>query len=268
MQAENQADALGVLGANQAGAQRTSFGGFGGSLGALGEGVAPRGLRCVAQDVLDVTASAQAIAYVTKDTRADGSVFASFYLCEWDTLCSRPISESMYCQMKFGAAGSVAATQLPERLTCCAARLPDGGCAVLQADSTLRLLRPDGRPGAQFALEYQGAPAGGIACDPVGDGDLWFSVPKRGSVVRFSLQSREMTLRVGGADDFAQPTGLFLQGHSLFVCCVGDHTVRMLHLPACTLGESVAFKGQPDQYFAVFRRRFVRMRNALYVCEQ
>ena len=62
-------------------------------------------LATIAVNVVDVAANGQAIAYAQRDTKADGSAFASFYLCDWGSLQSRPISEAAYLQVKFGEIG-------------------------------------------------------------------------------------------------------------------------------------------------------------------
>jgi len=219
-------------------------------------------LHPIARQIVDVAADEQAIAYVKKETKADGSVFASFYFCDWETLQSRPATEPAYLRLKFGEAGARAADYLGEFFTCRAARLPDGGCAALRSDGNLCLFRPDGSLGAFFPLEYRGAPAYDIA----GEGDgLWFTAPGRDAVALFSLRTREISLRVGGAGVFAQPTGLFRHAHNLFVCNAGSGAVKTLQLPAYEVVGTTQFDIPPEKYFAVFRRRFVWMDGALYV---
>jgi len=219
-------------------------------------------LVTIAANVVDVAANGQAIAYAQRDTKADGSAFASFYLCDWGSLLCRPISEAAYLRMKFGEAGPSVAESLAEYFTCRAARLPDGGCAVLRADSVLRLFRPDGRVGASFELEYQGCDAYDIASDGT---DLWFTVPARGALVQFSLQERDMVMRVGGHGVFPRATGVTRSQGALWVCCV--HEVKALLLPGLELGERIYLGDLLEKFFAVFGRRFVWMGGALYACE-
>jgi len=220
-------------------------------------------LLTIAMNVLDVAANGQAIAYAQRDTKADGSAFASFFLCDWGSLQCRPISETAYLQMKFGEIGGYVADNLVEYFTCRASRLADGGCAVLRADSVLRLFRPDGRLGASFTLEYQGCDAYDIACDGT---DLWFTVPARGALVQFSLQERGMVLRVGGHGVFPRATGITRTKDRLHVCCV--HEVKTLLLPGLELGGRTYLGDLLEKYFVVFGRRFVWMGGALYACEE
>ena len=219
-------------------------------------------LATIATNVVDVAANGQAIAYAQRDTKADGSAFASFYLCDWGSLQCRPISESAYLQLKFGASGGYVAESLVEYFTCRAARLADGGCAVLRADSVLRLFRPDGRLGASFPLEYQDCDAYDIACDGT---DLWFTVPARGAVVQFSLQERDMVMRVGGHGVFPRATGITRTQAGLHVCCV--HEVKTLLLPSLELGDRLYLGDLLEKFFVIFGRRFVWMGGALYACE-
>lgn len=219
-------------------------------------------LTKIAAQVMDVAANGQAIAYAARDTKADGSVFASFYLCDWGSLQCRPISEAAYLQLKFGEIGGYVADRLAEYYTCRAVRLADGGCAVLHADSTLQLFRPDGRPGASFSLRYQGCDAYDIA----GDGtDLWYSVPARGALVQYSLQDHEMVMRVGGHGVFPHVTGVTRVANALWSCCV--HEVKSLLLPDCELGERLYMGDALEKFYSVFGRRFIWMGGALYACE-
>jgi len=219
-------------------------------------------LLTIAMNVVDVAANGQAIAYAQRDTKADGSVFASFYLCDWGSLQCRPITEGAFLQLKYGEIGGYVAESLVEYFTCRAARLPDGGCAVLRADSVLRLFRPDGRVGASFELEYQGCDAYDIACDGT---DLWFTVPARGALVRFSLQERDMVMRVGGHGVFPRATGVTRAQNALWVCCV--HEVKSLLLPDLELGERIYLGDLLEKFFVVFGRRFVWMGGTLYACD-
>ena len=220
-------------------------------------------LVTIAENVIDVAANGQTIAYAQRDTKADGSAFASFYLCDWGSLQTRPITETAYLQLKFGDIGGYVAENLVDYFTCRAARLPDGGCAVLRADSVLRLFRPDGRAGASFALEYQGCDAYDIACDGT---DLWFTAPSRGALVQFSLQERDMAVRVGGHGVFPRATGVTLSRGALWVCCV--HEVKSLLLPELELGERVYVGDLLEKYFEVFGRRFVWMGGALCAADE
>jgi len=220
-------------------------------------------LFTIAANVIDVAANGQAIAYAQRDTKADGSVVVSFSLCDWGSLQCRPISEMAYLQLKFGDSGGFVAENLVEYFTCRAARLPDGGCAVLRADSVLRLFRPDGRLGASFPLEYQGCDAYDIACDGA---ELWFTVPTRGALVQFSLQEREMAMRVGGQGVFPRATGVTRVQDKLYVCCV--HEVKTLLLPQLELGERLYLGDLLEKYFEVFGRRFVWIGHALCACEE
>lgn len=218
-------------------------------------------LRGISQQIWDVAATEQAIAYAKKDTKADGSVFASFHFCDWETMQVRAISEAAYLQIKFGNVGAYVAEALGEILTCRAARLPDGGCAVLRTDSMLELFRPDGRSGAKLFLNYQQAPAYDIV---YADGGLWYTVPSRDAVVKLSLQTREMELRVGGQGVFARPLGLTAAGGSLFLACARAKEIKQLQLPGYELGGSIVLGGAPEKYFTVFRREFVWMGEGLF----
>ena len=220
-------------------------------------------LQLIAPQVLDVAANELAITYARRDTKP-GGVFASYYYCDWETLQVRPIAESTFLNFKFGDVGSSVADTLGEVFSCRAARLPDGGCAVLRADGVMNLFRPSGGLGGSFALEYNQCVAYDIACC---GGDIWFTAPKRDAVVQFSLEEREMILRVGGEGVFPSPMGLSKQGGALKVCCVGAKTVKTLQLPDCTLGETLAFEEEfsaPDRFFSVFRRDFLCMQGNLY----
>jgi len=219
-------------------------------------------LKLISTQVLDVAANELAITYARRELKP-GGFFASYYHCDWETLQTRPIAESTFLNFKFGEVGGHLAETLGEVFSCRAARLPDGGCAVLRADGDLCLFRPDGALGGAFPLEYNQCPA----YDIVYAGDLWFTAPKRGAVVRFSLERREMVLRVGGENVFLSPLGLSKQGSALKICCIGSKEVKTLHLPDYSLGETHFFSGEfsaPDRFFSVFRRHFFCLRNNLY----
>jgi len=217
-------------------------------------------LQCIARQVIDIAANHSEIAYAKRDTKADGSVFASFHFIDWETLQRRPVSEGVFLQMKFGNLGSCIADALGEPFSCRAVPLPDGGCAVLRTDSMLCLFRPDGSMGAQFFLGYRDAPAFDIVSD--GNDGLWYTVPARDTIALFSLHRREMELRVGGTGMFARPMGIAKTGSDLLVSCKDE--VKTLLLPDCEPGERIRVNMPFEKYVSVFQRGFVWMGNELY----
>jgi len=219
-------------------------------------------LRSIAQHVVDVAATEHAIAYAKRDTKADGSVFVSYFFIDWETLQARQVNEGLFLQVKFGDLGPYVADTLAEPFSCRAARLPDGGCVVLRADSMLCLFRPDGRLGSQFFLGYRDAPAYDIISD--GGSGLWYTVPGRDAIALFSLSNRRMELRVGGAGTFNQPTGITKAGNELLVSCAGE--VQTLLLPSYELGRAIPVGAEYEKYYSIFRRHFIWAGKELYAC--
>jgi len=223
-------------------------------------------LKLISTQVLDVAANELAIAYARRDMKS-GGLSASYYYCDWETLQTRSIAESTFLSLKFGDIGGRVAETLDEVFSCRAASLPDGGCAVLRANGSLYLFRPNGALGGAFPLEYNQCPAYDLVFS---GGDIWFTAPKRDAVVQFSLERREMILRVGGEGVFPSPMGLSRQGSALKICCVGAKQVKTLLLPDCSLSETLSFEEEfsaPDRFFSVFQRDFLCMRNNLYAVE-
>ena len=217
-------------------------------------------LQCIARQVIDIAANHSEIAYAKRDTKADGSVFASFHFIDWETLQHRPVSEGVFLQMKFGNLGACVADALGEPFSCRAAPLPDGGCAVLRTDSMLCLFRPDGSMGTQFFLGYRDGPAYDLVSD--GNGGIWFTVPTRDAIALFSLHRREMELRVGGTGMFTRPMGISKTGNDLFVSCKGG--VKTLLLPSYEPGMSIPVDEPFEKYVSVFQRRFLWMDDGLF----
>jgi len=224
-------------------------------------------LHCIAQQVLDVAATNSEIAYVKRDTKADGSVFVSFHFVDWETLACRKISQGVYLQMKFGDMGPYVADALDEPFSCRAAMLPDGGCAVLHADAMVSLFRPDGsKSSSQFFLGYRDAPAYDIASH--GNG-LWFTAPARNAIALYSLGSRAIELRIGGPNLFNRPVGIALTGNALMVSCVGGSgEVVPLFLPSYDLGDAIELMAPCEKYFTVFGRAFLWMGNELHAVKK
>ncbi|MDR1928239.1 MAG: hypothetical protein LBQ33_06340 [Oscillospiraceae bacterium] len=218
-------------------------------------------LQLLARGVCDVAATQQSLAYAKKDTKADGTVFASFFLCDWETLQCREIPEMAYLRVKFGELGARAADWFGETLTCRAARLPDGGLAVIGADFLLHLFRPDGAHASAIPLLYQDAPAYDLICD---DDSLWCTVPQRNVLLQYSLAAREVRLRVGGSGVFPQPMGIFRQLDSAFVCCVGSKDVKSFDLARYEVTGFLPFSQAPKKFFRIFRRHFVWLESGLY----
>ena len=213
-------------------------------------------LRLLAEQVLDAAADAHTFACAVRDTRAVDSAFASFFLCDWETLERRQVPWSVYAQLKFGCCASTVGNWLPRPLTSKAAPLADGGCAVLEpVGGALHLFRPDGSHGASFPLLYGDIPAYDLIA--AGEDLLWFTVPDRGALVRYSINRREITLRVGGTDTFPLPHGLTRNADTLWVCCAGSDEAKAFSMPDLEITETLPFRAPPEKLFRVYSRVFV-----------
>ncbi|MDR2648038.1 MAG: hypothetical protein LBB67_07965 [Oscillospiraceae bacterium] len=213
--------------------------------------------------VTAVTATNDAIVYAAKDTKV-GVAFASFFFCDAISLRSHPVSESHFLQTKFGSLGGSIAAFMGEGLTCQAAPLPDGGCAVLDTNSVLHLFRPDAVHAAAFPLEYQNAPAFDIAVDGT---SLWYSVPAKNALVQFSLATREVLLRVGSRDVFPRPLGLSRLPGTLLAACA-DGEAKQLSLTNYEMTQSVFCMERLEKYFAVLHQSFALVGDRLYALIQ
>jgi hypothetical protein len=215
-------------------------------------------LRLLAESVLDAAADAHTFGYAVKDTKAVDSAFASFFLCDWETLECRRVPEAVYLQLKFGGCAASAAACLAQPVLCKAAPLQDGGCAALEPPSsgggTLHLFRPGGDPAAHFPLRYGETDAYDIVAQ---EDSLWFTVPERGALVRFSLSLREPTLRAGGNGIFRQPRGITRNADTLWVCCAGSKEAKAFALGDLEVTETLAFPAPPEKLFRVYSRMFV-----------
>ncbi|MDR1464421.1 MAG: hypothetical protein LBJ11_03865 [Oscillospiraceae bacterium] len=219
-------------------------------------------LRLLADRILDMAATEQELAYIREDTGADGAAFGSFFLCDWESFHSVPITKQEYIHLKFGAAAPAIEATLGDYLSCAGARLPKGGCAVLFPDGEMHWFRSDGAYGGGAALLYQNSPAQEIAC--LGDGAVWATIPDRNALVRFSVRDQSVLLRVGGEGVFPRPTGLFRSLEQLLVCCEGNATVSAMTTDSYEAAVLRRFPEPPRRFIRVFGQEFVWMGSGLY----
>lgn len=211
-------------------------------------------LRLLAESVLDAVADTHNFGYAVRDTKAVNSAFASFFLCDWESLECRQVAESVFMRLKFGGSAAAITEWLARPLACRAAPLADGGCAVLEpASGALHLFRPGGSHASSFSLRYDDAPAYDLVAE---DNNLWFTVPEHGALVRFSINRRDITLRVGNGGTFPIPRGLTRRTDTLWLCCAGSNEAKAFSIPELDITETLAFPAPPEKLFHVFSREF------------
>ncbi|MDR3313755.1 MAG: hypothetical protein LBS96_04780 [Oscillospiraceae bacterium] len=211
-------------------------------------------LRLLADSVLDAAADAHTFGYAVRDTKAVDAAFASFFFCDWETLESRRVPEAVYMQLKFGGCAAAAAAWLAQPLRCKAAILPDGGCAALEpAGGMLHLFRPGGDHASSFTLCYADVAAHDLVAQ---EDSLWFTVPERGALARFSLNQRELTLRAGGNGIFRLPRGITRNADTLWVCCAGSNEAKAFSLTELEVTETLELPAPPEKIFRVYSRMF------------
>ncbi|HIT53895.1 MAG TPA: hypothetical protein IAD07_08145 [Candidatus Fimivicinus intestinavium] len=175
-----------------------------------------------------------------------------------------PVRRKAYLRRKFGPGYERIVERLGDYVSCDAACLPDGETVVLYPGGELGFFSKEGRPCWRGAFTYRGCGVSGLAADGA---FFWSAVPEQNAVVRFSVATKKVVLRVGGGAShvFDGPCTLARYGRALYVCNERAHSISTVSLDRYVVRDYQHFHEPVYQFFRWQEEELAVLRSGVYL---
>ncbi len=221
--------------------------------------------KIVDDSIIDIVPFTYGFVYAKKETDESGNTRAAFYCYNAQTKKVEAVRCSGYMMTKFGENFEKIAEDVGNFIFCDAVTLPVGGESVaLTSDSKMHVLDKTGEKIWAEELCYRESPVKGLAAD---DDCVWFVVPEKNSIVRFSPTSRKVYTRIGGNETttFDDPVGVTKLGYYLFVSCAKSKKIRKIDLQTYSIKDYRVFDEEVYKFFKILGKEYVLLKSGFYM---
>lgn len=220
--------------------------------------------KIVDENIIDIVPFKSGFVYAKKESDENGSVRAAFYCYNAQTRKVEAVRRSAYMYTKFGEGYESIGEIVDNFIFCDTANLPVGGYSViLTPDSKMYLLDKEGKLEWTEELCYRESPVKGLTAD---DDCVWFVVPEKNSIVRFSPTAKKVYTRIGGNETttFDDPVGVTKIGYNLYVSCANSKKIRKIDLQTYSIKDYKLFDEEVYKYFKIQGKEYVLLKSGFY----
>jgi len=193
----------------------------------------------------------------------EGMIEISYKMISFDTRRITDIAKNIYMINKFGNSYKAMEKLCSNYITAKSIILPGGKVFLLHDDGVAQVVDADGEPLWTGSLVYHNQLPSDVLL--FADG-LWVAYEKANVLLKYSLQTMRMELRVGNsASPFGGPCDLFEEAGEIIVCNKDSRKIMSINLDTYNVLEYEEFEEALLQYVCVKGYRFVVLESGLYV---
>ncbi len=221
--------------------------------------------KIVDDSIIDIVPFTYGFVYAKKETDESGNVRAAFYCYNAQTKKVDAVRRTGYLHTKFGENYEKITSEIGNFIFCDAVTLPVGGDSViLFPESKMCVLDSQGDVVWEEELCYRESPVKGLTAD---DDCVWFVVPEKNSIVRFSPTARKVYTRIGGNETttFDDPVGVTKAGNFLYVSCANSKKIRKIDLQTYSIKDYRIFDEPVRKFFRVLGKEYVLLESGFYM---
>lgn len=221
--------------------------------------------KIVDDSIIDIVPFTYGFVYAKKETDEGGSTRAAFYCYNAQTRKVEAVRRTGYLHTKFGENFEKIAKEIGNFIFCDAVTLPVGGeTVILTPQSKMYVFDKDGNTQCEENLCYRDSPVKGLAAD---DDCVWFVVPEKKSIVRFSPTAIKVYTRIGGNETstFEDPVGVSKIGNFLFISCAESKKIRKIDLQTYSIKDYRIFDEPVYKFFRVLGKEYVLLKSGFYM---
>ena len=162
--------------------------------------------KIVDDSILDIVPFTYGFVYAKKEVDESGNARAAFYSYNAQSKKVEAVRRTGYLHTKFGENFEKIVESVKNFIFCDSVILQNGECIVLTSDSRMYVFDAEGKIDWEENLCYRESPVRGLSAD---DDCIWFVVPEKNSIVRFSTSAQKVYTRIGGNETttFDDPVG-------------------------------------------------------------
>ncbi len=221
--------------------------------------------KIVDDSILDIVPFTYGFVYAKKEVDEKGSARAAFYSYNAQSRKVEAVRRTGYLHTKFGENFEKITECVPNFIFCDAATLPVGGeTVVTTSDSKMYVFDNQGNIMWDTPLCYRGSPVRGLAAD---DDCVWFVVPEKNSIVRFSPSLQKVYTRIGGNETttFDDPVGVTKTGSFLYISCSNSKKIRKIDMQTYSVKDYRIFDEPVIKFFRMLDKEYVLLKSGFYM---
>ncbi|NMP36911.1 MAG: hypothetical protein GX051_02120 [Clostridiales bacterium] len=214
-------------------------------------------------DIIDIIPFSKGLIFARKESLQNDSVKVSFFSYDLNTERAAPVTKGVYLLNKFGSAYKPIVEQIGDYISCDVAALPGSQTSVVYPTGEMGLFDPEGVLYWTGDLMYHDFPVRGVAAD---NKHIWCVVPDNNSVIRYSLASEKVVLRIGGdrSTAFASPVSLNIFDGELYICNQGTCRIRTINLKDYSVKDYKVFEEPVHRYIRSCGKEIVVLNSGVY----
>ena len=215
-------------------------------------------------DIIDIIPYAKGVLFVRKENLDDDNIKVTFFAYDIAENTISPVSKNIYLLNKLGPAYEPISAQLGDYASCDAGILPDRSVFVIYPGGEIGLFGKDGSLLSTGDLIYHDEPASGVAVE---NNHVWCTVPKLNSIIRFSVESNKVVMRMGSptTPTFNEPVCATLVNGKIFVCCRKDCSIKVIDLKNYSISDYLRFDEPVHKYIVSCGKEFVVLSSGTYM---
>ncbi len=185
---------------------------------------------------------------VEKKPVIDSSHFkAAYYVIDFNEKTKEVLTKGAYLLKKFGSAYVSIIKTIPNFVQCNAAVLYDKRVLVIYPNGETGIFDRNGELSWTGFLRYHDKAVVGLALDGK---YFWTLCPEEHCVIRYSAQTMQLDLRIGGLDakTFISPTHISLDNGDVYICS-SNNIVRKIDKNNFTVSDYLRFDEPIRQFY-------------------
>ncbi|MCD7774183.1 MAG: hypothetical protein LUG85_03420 [Clostridiales bacterium] len=214
-------------------------------------------------NIIDIVPFSKGLIFIRRDEQPDGTNKASFFSYDAFSGEFTSVTKGVYLLNKFGMAYEQLTSRLSDFVTCEAVKLPNHHTIVIYPTGEMGQFDENGRLSKMGDLYYSNAPARDAAFD---GSSIWCAVPQRNAVIRYSLSTQKIVMRIGGDDNtaFNMPISVSFYADSLFVCNRGSNEIRCINIDTLNVSDYLEFQEPVNKYYRFKDKEIVVLDSGVY----
>lgn len=220
--------------------------------------------KIVDDSILDIVPFTYGFVYAKKEVDESGNARAAFYCYNAQSKKVEAVRRTGYLHTKFGDNFEKIVQSVPNFIFCDAVQLRNGQSVVLSSESRMHVFDKDGNTEWAENLCYRDSLVRGLAAD---DDCIWFVVPEKNSIVRFSTTAQKVYTRIGGNETttFDDPVGVTKSGPFLYISCGKSKKIRKIDMQTYSIKDYRVFEEPVLKFFKALGKEYVLLKSGFYM---
>lgn len=224
-------------------------------------------IRISTKDIIDILpyGDGKAIIVEKNPISLDNKFKASYSVVDFQNKTKEVLTKNAYMLRKFGPGFKNIIETIPNFVQCDAAILYDRRVLVIYPNGEAGIFDREGNLSWSGYFKYHDKTVYGLALEGK---YFWTVCPEEKCVIRYSSQTMQVDLRIGGkdADTFNFPTHISADGENVYVCS-HSNKVRKIDGSNFTVSDHLRFDEAVSRYYRFGKYSIAVLQSGTYLFE-